>query len=567
MRRLWLIVLTCWLVGPVNSRAAQTDSESVSSILEALNQLNAELAGTQNEEALNPLLEQKNLKLDELFRFLRTTALEKIPDNIKKADVDFLSSRMAINQQRNNTLAVKRDQAKLSYYQSQQNLNDYLEYLIAASNNYVGSAAIIAHSEQVLEQLNKRNKLNIEPTALPLDAENLVSGQLRQNIDELSVLNNSFHDILMFAINNPDKISASHWFKRLTLISAIDFINHIDVFRTINHKLAPFKVDMGGLLIALAIAIAVFFWYPFVKKSCNWVLEKQFLNTQAEFSDSIYRDVHRPIRYLLLFFSIDLATYALLYKTEYKASFEQIAFVIYAALYLWLGFKLLDALLFAQINRLTQAKKDLRRELINLGFQALKGLIFAAILALILNHFGISITAIVSTLGIGGLAFALAAKDTLSNLFGGIMILIDNLFRMGDWVEIGGEEGTVVEIGLRSTTIRTFDNAMITLPNSVISVSSVRNWNRRAVGRRIKMHIGVTYESDMNAIRQALDDIRDMLRNHPGIANPKEKYKKVARKYQLTSLGACRTIKIGGLTFSGVALLGKSNPHSKRLPS
>lgn len=145
------------------------------------------------------------------------------------------------------------------------------------------------------------------------------------------------------------------------------------------------------------------------------------------------------------------------------------------------------------------------------------------VLTLLLSHLGINITAILSTLGIGGLAFAMAAKDSLSNFFGGLNIMIDRIFKMGDWIKIGDVEGTVVEIGLRSTTVRTFDNALVTMPNSLVSTASVLNWNRRSVGRRIKMHIGVTYESNMDDIRQALEDIKQMLAEHPGIASPKEK--------------------------------------------
>ncbi|MGR9115316.1 MAG: mechanosensitive ion channel family protein [Gammaproteobacteria bacterium] len=543
--RLWLVLLLCLFAGPGYSSVKSTD-EVIAVTVEELNQLNAKLGATEDENAINPILEQKNQALNQLIGFLRNTTLEKLPSDIKQSDLDFLTSRIAVNQKRNNTLAVKRDQAKLNYYRIDQSLRDYLGYLIAASNDYVDSEEIVLHSQQTRDTLGGIENDLALPT---IESENAIFDQLRQNLYEFQNLNTTFHDIIAFVINNPDKISESHWFKRLTLLSAIDSINRIDAIKPVNHKLAPFSVDIGGLVIALIIAILVFFWYPFIKKSCNWILEKHFLNKQTEFSDSIYQEVHRPIRYLLLFFSIDLATYALLYKTEYKASFEHFAFIVYAALYMWLLFKLLDAILFAQINRLTEIKKDLRRELIHLGFQALKGLVFIAILALTLNHFGISITAIMSTLGIGGLAFALAAKDTLSNLFGGVMILIDNIFRMGDWVAIGDEEGTVVEIGLRSTTIRTFDNALITIPNSVISVSSVRNWNRRAIGRRIKMHIGVTYESDMDHIRQALEDIRAMLREHPGIANPKEKYKKIARKYRLSSIEDTHGIKATQLVY------------------
>ena len=167
---------------------------------------------------------------------------------------------------------------------------------------------------------------------------------------------------------------------------------------------------------------------------------------------------------MILFFSLDLATYALLYKTEYKSALGGLVFVIYAMIYLWIIFKVLDSIVIVQLDKFSKRNKQLRKELVNLGIQVSKGLFIIIALSLILNRFGISIMALTSTLGIGGLAFALAAKDSLSNLLGGITLLIDNVFSLGDWVKIGEVEGTAVQIGLRSTTIRTFDNALITIP-------------------------------------------------------------------------------------------------------
>jgi MscS family membrane protein len=120
---------------------------------------------------------------------------------------------------------------------------------------------------------------------------------------------------------------------------------------------------------------------------------------------------------------------------------------------------------------------------------------------------------------------------------------------MGDWVTIGGDEGTVAEIGLRSTTIRTFDNALITIPNSVVSVASVKNWNRRAIGRRIKMYIGVTYESNMNDLRQAIDDIRTMLSEHPDISNPKENFGSKKVRFKLAAREDTHGIKSTQLVY------------------
>jgi len=120
---------------------------------------------------------------------------------------------------------------------------------------------------------------------------------------------------------------------------------------------------------------------------------------------------------------------------------------------------------------------------------------------------------------------------------------------MGDWVCIGDREGTVAEIGLRSTTIRTFDNALVTIPNSNISTSNVMNWNRRSVGRRIKLYVGVTYESNMDDLRRALDSIRGMLKEHPDISNPSHKHISKKRQFRFSSHEDTQGIKSTQLVF------------------
>ncbi|WP_162165998.1 mechanosensitive ion channel family protein, partial [Campylobacter fetus] len=91
-------------------------------------------------------------------------------------------------------------------------------------------------------------------------------------------------------------------------------------------------------------------------------------------------------------------------------------------------------------------------------------------------------------------------------------------FSQGDWIVCAGVEGTVVEIGLRKTTVRTFDNALVFVPNSKIMSENVKNWNRRKVGRQIKMTIGLSYSCSKKSIEACINDIRTMLLNHPGIA-------------------------------------------------
>jgi MscS family membrane protein len=126
------------------------------------------------------------------------------------------------------------------------------------------------------------------------------------------------------------------------------------------------------------------------------------------------------------------------------------------------------------------------------------------------------VTGVLASLGIGGLAFALAAKDTVSNIFGSLMIIFDRPFHIGDWIKAGDMEGTVEEIGFRSTKIRTFAKTLISVPNNVIANMALDNFSRMPK-RRIKLNVGVTYESTTAQMREAVEKIRVLLKNHPAI--------------------------------------------------
>ncbi|HFB53159.1 MAG TPA: mechanosensitive ion channel family protein, partial [Sulfurimonas autotrophica] len=118
-----------------------------------------------------------------------------------------------------------------------------------------------------------------------------------------------------------------------------------------------------------------------------------------------------------------------------------------------------------------------------------------------------------------------------SNFFGTLAILASDAFSQGDWVEINGKEGTVVEIGLRVTTLRTFDNALIAIPNGTFASADIKNWNKRKLGRRIKMKLGVKYDSKRQDIKNAIEEIRDMLAHHPDIATKDTKYEHIKRQH------------------------------------
>lgn len=136
---------------------------------------------------------------------------------------------------------------------------------------------------------------------------------------------------------------------------------------------------------------------------------------------------------------------------------------------------------------------------------------------LIVQNLGGQVGSLLAGLGIGGAALALASKDTIANLFGSIVVFVDRPFQVGDWVEIGQHEGTIEEVGLRVTRIRTFANSLITVPNSSLTTTAINNWSRMRK-RRIKLTIGVTYDAKPAQLQAGVVAIREVLRDDERIS-------------------------------------------------
>jgi len=140
-------------------------------------------------------------------------------------------------------------------------------------------------------------------------------------------------------------------------------------------------------------------------------------------------------------------------------------------------------------------------------------------LAVLLNLWGVSITPILTALGVGGLAVALALQDTLSNLFAGFYIAVANQVRLGDYIKLNtGEEGYVTDIGWRSTSIRALSNNMIIIPNSKLGQAVVTNFYMPEKRLGVSIQIGVSYDSDPDRVeRVLLEEAQTAAREIPGM--------------------------------------------------
>ena len=129
---------------------------------------------------------------------------------------------------------------------------------------------------------------------------------------------------------------------------------------------------------------------------------------------------------------------------------------------------------------------------------------------------GYSVSSLLAGLGIGGLAVALALQDTLSNFFGSIFIFLDRPFSVGDWIKIGDVEGTVEQVGFRSTRIRTWPATLVSIPNKTMASGTIDNRSKMPK-RRVHQTVGVTYETTADQMEQAVRAIRDIITNDDGV--------------------------------------------------
>ncbi len=180
----------------------------------------------------------------------------------------------------------------------------------------------------------------------------------------------------------------------------------------------------------------------------------------------------------------------------------------------WAAYRLTDVLAEVLAAKATATDTKLDDQLVPLLRKSLKLVIVVAGVLLILQNLNINVASLLAGLGIGGLAVAFAAKDTLANFFGSIMIFVDRPFQIGDWIVVDGVEGIVEEVGFRSTRIRTFYNSLICIPNSRFTDRPIDNYGARRY-RRIFTTLGVSYDTTPEQMQAFVEGIRAIIRANP----------------------------------------------------
>ena len=257
-----------------------------------------------------------------------------------------------------------------------------------------------------------------------------------------------------------------------------------------------------------------------VGKTLYWVFEnvvrKFTQKTETLLDDILLDSVRKPVILVIVIIGFFLGSKTLTLSPSMAIFFGNVVEFLVILNAGWFLISFVDSMIQHYVMPFAQkTETELDDHLVPVIRTLLKVILFAITLVVGFSNIGFDVGAFLAGLGIGGLAFAFAAKDLIANLFGGITILADKPFKIGDMVEVKGKRGTVLEIGMRTTKIRTIDNTVIIIPNSNITVDLVENVTAGGE-RRFKFTIGVTYDTPAKKLAQAMDIIKKAINSMPG---------------------------------------------------
>lgn len=278
-------------------------------------------------------------------------------------------------------------------------------------------------------------------------------------------------------------------------------------------------VALWRLILALILVFAGFMSRRIVQWLFDGFLSRRVEHTSVQWDDDFVELASKPIALVIqvmLWFAIAFVLALPEEPTDIRRFVIQGLLVALAVALTWVGFRMLDVLSRVADRATNRTETRLDDQLVPLLRKSLKVFLAVIVAVIVVDKLGYSVASLIASLGIGGLALALAAKDTVSNFFGSIVVFTDQPFHVGDWVEFGGVEGIVEEVGMRTTRIRRFDKSLATVPNQTFTNTTIVNHSRRPV-RRLRLIVGLSYETSPPQMTAFIDSVKAYLAGHAAL--------------------------------------------------
>ncbi|RLA71398.1 MAG: hypothetical protein DRG09_00295 [Epsilonproteobacteria bacterium] len=445
------------------------------------------------------------------------------------------------NRHRSNSNAVDRDKVLLKGYNTRNMIRKILHDSIVATHSNSKTFYNEKVNEIIVKYLAKYKPLD---SAKYLTSKQDQSSPIVQSLIK-AVEDQRYLDSVVNSFSSALVEQSTHIYKTSRLadskvFSILNTINTSPYGLKINAYLSPIHLDIAKVLLVLLVALFILIVQTVLWFILNRIL--QHYKLKEEDIEYIHTHITKLFNLITSVMMVHIILVSFLGMDTKAINISKLFAIFYVLSIALMLYRITNTIAYMKMEQIKKSKV-IKNEVINLMIKVINGFIVIVAMIAILKIFGVNLTALLSGLGIAGAAIAFAAKDSIANIFASVSILLGDVFEQGDWIETNTVNGTVVEIGLRATTIRTFANALISIPNSELANSGVKNWSRRRIGRRIKMNIGVTYQSDFNDIRQAILDIREMLKEHHGIADQRTEYSNSVRESKLVSTEDYKGIK------------------------
>jgi len=266
-----------------------------------------------------------------------------------------------------------------------------------------------------------------------------------------------------------------------------------------------------GVALILTWLVSIFF------RRC----EKHYLGTTRIWHYAVFKAIGAPLIVLIWIMALSLVAPIILISfgvaQDFSHPFSMARQVVTVLCIFWAIMRYVHAVELRYTDQIVAGNNSRDRTSIRALSLIIRCIAVIVLMLMLMHSFGIPIGSLLAEGGVGGIALACAAKDTLSNFLGGMMVFWDRPFSVGDWISSPDRdyEGTVEDIGWRLTRIRTFDKRPLYIPNGTFSTIAVENPSRMT-NRRIKTTIALRYE-DASKVAVILEEVETMLRHHPEI--------------------------------------------------